>query len=342
MPIIHDDHQKDGYIYNSDRNIQLFMGPNGISPGEVCWNSAYQMYWSGPIYLSWFGERLWGSANYNVIPAAASPIVIPVDCVAYVMVDPDTDGQTLTPIIVGGASLPHGDNVIVIASHKDIGLTPNNPLILRNNASIPINTCWSQTMGLETGMWAGDFNAMVWNANHNLHSTDVDIVIQDANTPRQQIFPEKIEMIDIDNVRVTFGQTVAGRLLIHIAGKVMTVPAAPSTYFTGLLDCPPSYATHAGEACIVNPGETGLIFSTLAASFIDLTDVPATYAGSANKIVVVNPATTGLIFVDKTFIAATDTPASYPAGSGSSLHQYPVINGTDNGLIFGYGHAYYA
>jgi hypothetical protein len=259
------------------------------------------MSWSGPIYLSWFGERLWGSANYNVIPAAASPISIPVDCVAYVMVDPDTDGQALTPIIVSGPSLPHGDNVVVIASHKDIGLTPNNPIVLRNNVSIPMSTCWSQTMGLETGFWAGDFNASVWNANHNLHSTDVDIVLQDANTPRQQIFPEKIEMIDINNVRITFGQVVAGRILIHIAGKVMTVPIAPSTYFTGLLDCPPSYATHAGKTVVVNPGETGLIFSTPASQFIDLTDVPATYIGSELKYLRVNAAGTGIEFFAPTY-----------------------------------------
>jgi len=263
MPIIHDDHQKDGYIYNSDRNIQLFLGPNGLVSGEICWNSAFQMTWSGPIYLSWFAERLWGTAKFNVISAASSPVVIPLDCVMYVMVDPDTDGQVLTPIVVAGSALPHGDNVFVIASHKDIGLTPNNPLILKNNVSIPMGTCWSQTMDLTTGWWASDFNSQVWSCNHNLGTTDVDIVIQDASSPRQQIWPEKIEMTDFNNVTVTFGEVVAGRILIHVAGKVLTVDTAPSFYFTDLLDCPSTFATHAGEVPVVNTAETGLVFSSV-------------------------------------------------------------------------------
>lgn len=311
MPIIHDDHQRDGYIYNSDRNNQMFMGPSGPNAGQICWNSAYQMTWDGPIYLSWFGERLWGSAKYNQIPASASPVVIPVDCVMYVMLDPDTDGQNLTPIVVSGAFLPHGDNVLVIASHKDIGLTPSNPLVLMNNVSIPIDTCWSQTIGLSTGWWAGNFNSQVWNAFHNLHTTDVDIVIQDANNPRQQIVPEKIEMIDIDNVRITFGEVVAGRLLIHIAGKVMTVPVGPAFYFINLLDCPPAYGGHANKAVTVKSTEDGLEFTTIATPVY-------------------------------TFIDLTDTPASYPAGSGSVERKYPIINATDNGLDFGYGYAVYA
>jgi hypothetical protein len=278
----------------------MFLGPSGVLAGEIGWNLAYQMSWSGPIFLSWFAERLWGSANYNIIQAAASPVTIPVDCVMYVMVDPDTDGQSLTPIVVNGASLPHGDNVFVIASHKDIGLTPNNPLTLRNGVSIPIGTYWAQTMGLTNGWWGGDFNAQIWNCTHNLASTDVDVVIQDANNPRSQIWPEKIEMIDVNNVRITFGEIVSGRALVHLAGKVITVPSVPSFYFKDLLDCPPSYATHANKVVTVKPAEDGLDFTVLTPpvlSFIGLSDVPVTYVGQLGKMLVVNQTETAVEFV---------------------------------------------
>jgi len=208
MAIIHDDHQIDALIYNSDRNIFMSGG------GAISWNASYQMSFTNPIYLNWFANRIRGAANYNAIDITSSPITIPLDSVVYVTLDDNNDGAILTPVVVAGISLPRSNDIYVIASHRDIGYAPNNPLTLRSGQFIQIGTTWNSSFGAPTTMYAGNYVGQTWTVNHNLGTTDVVITLQDNSSPRQIIYAEDIVFTNTNTVVVTYNELVTGRIIV--------------------------------------------------------------------------------------------------------------------------------
>ena len=293
MAIIHEDSLRYPEIFRTDRNIVMSGG------GVHSWNSSYQWSFTKPIYLNWFAERLKGTAKYNQVPITESPVTIPVDNVAYVTIDTTTDGQALSLTVVDGNNLPQGDNIFVLAYHRNISYSPDNPLFLRNGVTIPVGGSWdSKGVTGVTGSYANDYNAQVWTVNHNLGTTDCTVILQDSSTPRQIIWPEKIEYTSINTVTVTFGEVVNGRAIVYTGGQTIMGPGASYTDFLSLTDTPNTFAGHAGESVRVNIGMTALEYYTPVSTtnFLSLTDTPSSYGSQKGKVVKVNDAETDLIF----------------------------------------------
>ena len=208
MSIIHENSLKYPEIFNSDRNIMMAGG------GTHAWNSSYEWSFDGTIYLSWFAERLRGAADYNIIEVTQSPVTIPMNSVAYVTLNNTTNGASLTPTVVGGASLPRGDNIVVVASHKDVGIAPNNPLMLKNGTSIAVGAEYSATAGTPVTGYTNTYSGTTWTIVHGLGTVAVQVTLQDNAVPPKQIFAEKIEFTDANTVTVTFGETTNGRAVV--------------------------------------------------------------------------------------------------------------------------------
>lgn len=74
--------------------------------------------------------------------------------------------------------------------------------------------------------------------------------------------------------------------------------------FLELTDTPNTYSGSAGRSVVVNPTETGLIFTTISggssgvSTFLSLTDTPSTYSGFGGHLALVKRNETGLEFSD--------------------------------------------
>lgn len=63
-----------------------------------------------------------------------------------------------------------------------------------------------------------DIPSNIWNLNHNKDSLNVTVTIYDDSN--SQIFPDKVQIIDTDNIRITFGALQTGRLLLTVFGEL--------------------------------------------------------------------------------------------------------------------------
>ena len=212
MSVIHADVLKDPFVFNSDRN-------NWMSGGGLhTWNASYEWTFTTPIYINWLAGRSTGSAsrrgtaNFNQINATT--VTLAVDTCAYVVLDPNTDGSLLTVVVTTGALLPQGDNVFVLAMHRDLGLTPLNPLLLRWGNSIPVGGSYDANVGFPTFGYANNYSGATWTISHSLNSTDCVVCLQDNSTPTNQIWPANIEFTDVNTVTVTFSTSVTGRAVV--------------------------------------------------------------------------------------------------------------------------------
>lgn len=199
-------------IFLTDRNIIMSGGGTHTwvsSPSTGTWT------FNSAIYLNWFAGRLHGTGNYNTI--LPQSVVIPLDSVAYVTINPNASGAVpagqLTINVVAGTSLQKGDNLFVLAMHRDLGYG-NNPVTLRNGVSIPNGGSWSATGGGTVTGFAGNYSGTSWAINHALNSTDVSVSIQDNSSPRKLIHPENVFFVDANNASVTFSESVTGRAVI--------------------------------------------------------------------------------------------------------------------------------
>jgi len=190
-------------IYNTDRNIFILWG------GTHTWDNATgEWIFDNTCYIQWMSSRYKGTAQFNqVLPQT---VVLTAGQVAYVILDLDTDGTVLTVQVVDGASLPKGDNIVVIGIR--CSNLPNDPLLLRNGVYIPSQSAFS-TAGVRT-QYVGNYTGVTWNVNHNLGSEDVFIELKDNSTPNKRIFPQTIEYIDDNNITVTYNESVTGKVII--------------------------------------------------------------------------------------------------------------------------------
>ena len=208
MGIVNEDSLKYPLIFNSDRNIFMSGG------GTHTWNSSYEWEFTDNIYLNWFPGRLRGSASYNVIPSTESPVTIPLGSVAYVTLDNETDAASLTVSVIDGPSLPQGDNIWAVAIHRDIGLSPNNPVRLANGNTIKINGSWTATAGAPVNGFASAYTGTVWTVNHNLGTVDVIVNIVEDGSPAKVVYPLTTEITNANTVTVRFNETVTGRAIV--------------------------------------------------------------------------------------------------------------------------------
>jgi len=212
MSVIHADVLKDPFVFNSDRN-------NWMSGGALhTWNSSYEWTFTDPIYINWFAGRSTGSAsrrgtaNFNQINATT--VTLPINTCAYVVLDPNTDGALLTVNVTTGILLPQGDNIFVLAMHRDLGLGALNPLLLRWGNSIPVGGSYNANAGFPTFGYANNYGGTVWTINHGLNSTDCVVCLQDAATPRNQIWPANIEFTSVNTITVTWSTATGGRAVV--------------------------------------------------------------------------------------------------------------------------------
>ena len=69
--------------------------------------------------------------------------------------------------------------------------------------------------GVATEKFAASFSDITDNTfTHGLGSVDVIVQVYDSDRSAVQIFPDLIQIIDIDNVRVTFNTPQSGRVVI--------------------------------------------------------------------------------------------------------------------------------
>jgi hypothetical protein len=216
MAVIFPDVLKDPFIFNSDRNTWMSGG------GTHTWSGTYNWAFTDPIYINWLAGRglsnatRRGTANYNVV--AATTVNIPIDSVAYVTLDPNTDGAALAVTVCAGTALPQGDNVFVLAMHRDLGLSPNNPLLMRWGNAIPVGGSYNATSGFPTFGYANNYAGATWTVNHLLNSTDCVVLCQDNASPRNQIFPQSVAFTNVNTITITFSTSVTGRAVVLKAG----------------------------------------------------------------------------------------------------------------------------
>lgn len=209
MSVINYDYLHDPFVFNADRNTWMSGG------GTHTWNASFEWTFTDPLYINWLAGRSTGNAtrqgtaDYNIINGTT--VVIPLDYCAYVTLDPNTDGAVLTVSVCAGASLPQGDNIYVVAIHRDIGLSPLNPLLLRWGNTVPVGQSYNQATGMPTIGFAADYSGSTWTVNHNLNSLDCLFLAKDNNSPRKQIWPQEVEFTNVNTITVTFSSSVTGR-----------------------------------------------------------------------------------------------------------------------------------
>lgn len=221
MPIVHADLLKDPFVFNSDRNNWMSGGGVhswSLTPGVA---PTYNRIWTftEPIVISWFAGRSTGfashqgSATYNTIPATAIPM--PLDSVAYVTLDPSANAALAIQVSTGG-TLPSSDNIFVLASYRDIGLVADNPLQMRWGNCIAPGQNYNAAIGTPTIGYSTTFPAQwTWVVNHPLASANVIVqCYHSATTPANQIFPQTIEITDINTVTITWSSAVPGRVVV--------------------------------------------------------------------------------------------------------------------------------
>jgi len=209
MAIVHENSLRYPEVYNSDRNIFMSGG------GKHSWSSAGVWSFDKPIYINWLAGRLRGTANYNIIQVGQSPVTIPTDSVAYVIIDPTTDGASLNVIVSLGSAIPqNNDNIFVLAIHRDIGEAPNNPLQLANGAFVKVGSSWNSIEGAPVSGFAGNYSGVLWTIAHNLNTLDVMIELRDNSTPPNQIFAHAVEYTDVNTLKAYFTETITGRALV--------------------------------------------------------------------------------------------------------------------------------
>lgn len=217
MAVIFPDVLKDPFIFNSDRNTWMSGG------GTHTWNSSYNWSFTDPMYINWLAGRglsnstRRGTANYNVV--AATTVNIPLDSVAYVTLDPNTDASALAVTVCAGTALPQGDNVLVLAMHRNLGYTPNNPLLMRWGNSIAVGGSYNATSGFPTIGYTNTLalSGTTWNVTHNLNSLAVLVMCYDAMTaPANIIWPQSIQVTGVNILVVTWSSppTATGRVVV--------------------------------------------------------------------------------------------------------------------------------
>lgn len=209
MSLLHENTPSYPQIFQSDRNIMLSGG------GTHTWTSTGSTgtwKWSGDIYLNWFAGRLHGTAKFNKIAANTSGLAIPIGSVAYVVIDPNVYAKVLTVVVADGATIQHSENMFVLAMHSDLGYGAN-PLSLRNGIVIPSGGTWISSGGTTATGVSMAKSGTIWNCAHNLNSSLLSITVFDSSN--YQVFPESIQIIDDNNVRIIFsGSGITGRACI--------------------------------------------------------------------------------------------------------------------------------
>ena len=207
MSLLHENTPSYPQIFQSDRNIMLAGG------GTHTWTSSGSTgtwSWTGDIYLHWFAGRMHGAAKFNKI--AAGSVAIPIGSVAYVIIDPVVYAKVLTVVVADGASIAHSENMFVLAMHSDLGYG-TNPLSLRNGVIIPSGGTWISSGGTSATGVSMAKSGTIWNCAHNLNSTLVFVSIYDASG--YQVWPESIQIIDSNNIRITYsGSGITGTACI--------------------------------------------------------------------------------------------------------------------------------
>ena len=215
MAIVHADLLKDPFVFNSDRNNWMAGG------GVHTWSLASPHIWSftTPLYICWLAGRSTGAAShqgvatYNQIPATS--VTIPIDNVAYVTIQPDSEGAVLGITVCPGASLPQNDDIFVLCSHRNVGLGTANPLMMRWGNSIGVGQSYNAAAGFPTLGFSGNYGpAVTWTIAHGLSSTDVLVECLDNSTPRNVIWPQNIAITDANNVTITWSSAVTGRVIV--------------------------------------------------------------------------------------------------------------------------------
>jgi len=209
MAIIHENSLSYPEVYNSDRNIFMSGG------GKLAWSSSAIWSFDKPIYVNWLVGRLRGTANYNVIQTTQSPVSIPLNSVAYVIIDPNVDAASLNIVVCDGTVVPQNvDNLFVLAINRDIGEAPNNPLQVANGAFVKVGSSWNSIEGAPVTGFAANYSGVSWTIPHNLNSLDVMIELRDSSAIPNQIFADRVEYIDANTLKAYFSDIMTGRALV--------------------------------------------------------------------------------------------------------------------------------
>jgi hypothetical protein len=140
-----------------------------------------------------------------------------------------TDTAGVSPILIGVDSLglsglwrfpTQGFNGSIVNSLTDFNGTTAQGAINVVGASGVYVDIIGQTMtitGAATPIksFAASFGAATsWTVSHNLNTTDVQVDVYDASTPRLAIIPDAIALTDANTVTITFNVAQAGRVVI--------------------------------------------------------------------------------------------------------------------------------
>ena len=217
MAIVHSDLLKDPFVFNSDRNN--WMSGGGIHTWSAGVGPTHTWSFTTPIYISWLAGRSTGAASHQGVAtfnqiAASAGIPIPLNSIAYVTLDVNSNA-TVGVTVCAGSALPQGDNIFVLCSHRDVGLAANlNPLMMRWGNSIGPGQSYNATSGFPTLGFAGNYSGVTWTITHSLGSTDVLVECLDNGTPRNIIWPQNIAITDLNNVTITWSSAVTGRVIV--------------------------------------------------------------------------------------------------------------------------------
>jgi len=132
----------------------------------------------------------------------------------------------------------------------------------------------------------------------------------------------------------TLGPGTAGFVLATGGPAAAPVWVTLDKAFTDLTDTPANYTGAAGQAAVVNAGETALEFADLTTTFLALTDTPSTYTGQGGKIVAVNAGATALEFIATA--APAYTVAGLPSAATSGAGAIAFVSNETGGAVLAF------
>lgn len=132
-----------------------------------------------------------------------------------------TAGGTVTSVgVIGGANLT-GNVDFASATSGFIAITDTagaSPIFWAVN-TLGLSGLWSfPSNGFPSTIprsFAATFASQsTWTVTHNIGTTDVLVIVYDANSPRRVIIPDEIETTSTTVVTITFNQLTSGRVVV--------------------------------------------------------------------------------------------------------------------------------
>lgn len=126
-----------------------------------------------------------------------------------------TDNAVTSVGVLGGADLTGDVDLTSTSGFLVIGDTAGSSPVTLDVDVHALSGLWSFPQNGFVACYAETFTAATsWTVTHNLNTTDVDVMVLDASSPRVALIPDEIAITDVNTVTISFNIPQAGRAVI--------------------------------------------------------------------------------------------------------------------------------